>query len=284
MARLVARLVDAQAAWARPLGLAAQRVLGAVFGPLRPVRDLLNGTWLGHPVHPAITDLPVGALVGVFVLDLLGERPAATAVLVVAILGMLAAALTGLADYSDTEDDRPRDVATVHATLMVLALVLLLVSLAIRSGDPTDTVAPAAISFVGLLLVSFGAYLGGDLVFALGNMVDRHAWRPAGTKWQPLEVGELAEGRPTKGKLGAQALVLVREGDTIHALHDTCAHAGGPLSQGTLEAGCIVCPWHGSRFRLADGRVVGGPSVYDQPRYEVRLAADGGLEARRLRT
>ncbi|MGZ6338832.1 MAG: Rieske 2Fe-2S domain-containing protein, partial [Candidatus Limnocylindrales bacterium] len=228
--------------------------------------------------------LPIGALVGVLVLDLLGERPAATAVLVLAILGMLAAALTGLADYSDTEDDRPRDVATVHATLMVLALVLLLVSLAIRSGDPTDTVAPAAISFVGLLLVSFGAFLGGDLVFALGNMVDRHAWRPAGTKWQPLEVGELAEGRPTKGKLGAQALVLVREGDTIHALHDTCAHAGGPLSQGTLEAGCIVCPWHGSRFRLADGRVVGGPSVYDQPRYEVRLTADGGLEARRLRT
>jgi nitrite reductase/ring-hydroxylating ferredoxin subunit len=86
---------------------------------------------------------------------------------------------------------------------------------------------------------------------------------------------------PVKAKLGIQNLVLVRQGDTILALHDQCAHAGGPLSGGRIVDGCIECPWHQSRFELATGRRRRGPTVYDQPAYEVRPAEAGGYEARR---
>jgi nitrite reductase/ring-hydroxylating ferredoxin subunit len=64
-------------------------------------------------------------------------------------------------------------------------------------------------------------------------------------------------------------------------MHAVCAHAGGPLDKGTVVDGCLQCPWHASRFRLADGRVVRGPSVYDQPSYELRAAEGGGYEVRR---
>jgi nitrite reductase/ring-hydroxylating ferredoxin subunit len=149
--------------------------------------------------------------------------------------------------------------------------------------DASQAFTPAmiALSIVAFVVLSAGAYVGGDVVFALGNMVDRHAWRPAGAKWQPLEVGDLPDGTPVNARLGLQGLVVVRSGETIHALHDQCAHAGGPLSGGRLVDGCIECPWHGSRFELATGRRRRGPTVYDQPTYEVRPADAGGYEARR---
>ena len=118
-------------------------------------------------------------------------------------------------------------------------------------------------------------------------MVSRHAFRGAGTKWialEPAEVdetGNIPEGRPVKGKLGINTLALVRQGEIVLALHDTCAHAGGPLSEGTIEDGCLVCPWHLSKYRLTDGRARRGPTVYDQPAYEVRRTDSGGWEARR---
>jgi nitrite reductase/ring-hydroxylating ferredoxin subunit len=93
--------------------------------------------------------------------------------------------------------------------------------------------------------------------------------------------GGIPEGRPVKAKLGINGLVLVRRGERILALHDTCAHAGGPLAEGKLVGGAIECPWHASRYRLDNGRVVQGPAVYDQPAYEVRRKDGGGWEARR---
>jgi nitrite reductase/ring-hydroxylating ferredoxin subunit len=124
-------------------------------------------------------------------------------------------------------------------------------------------------------------------VYVLGNMVSRHAFRGAGTKWialEPAEVGadgQIPEGRPIKAKLGINQLVLVRQGERILALHDVCAHAGGPLNEGRLVDGAIECPWHYSRYRMTDGHVLQGPSVYDQPAYEVRAKDGGGWEARR---
>jgi nitrite reductase/ring-hydroxylating ferredoxin subunit len=171
---------------------------------------------------------------------------------------------------------------------MVVTLVVYLVSLVMRLG--TGSVAnPAAIwvSIVAFLLLSAAAYVGGDVVYVLGNMVSRHAWRVAGAKWIALEPaetdadGSIPEGRPVKAKLGINQLVLVRRGEEILALHDTCAHAGGPLNEGRLVDGAIECPWHYSRYRLADGLVIRGPSVYDQPAYEVRPRDGGGWEARR---
>ena len=282
--RFMTRVVDAQARWARPLGDFNHRWLSALFRPIRPIKDFLNGTWLGHPVHSAVTDVPIGALTIALVLDIVGQPVAADVALLVAVLSILAAALTGLADYTDT-DGTARMRATVHSVLMTTALVVFAVSLLIRAGNPIDRTVPFVLLVVGYLIISLGAAVGGDLVYLIGTHVNRHAWRGAGAKWVALDLGDLPdipEGGPTKAKAGANTLILVRTGDKILALHETCAHAGGPLAEGTLVDDCIQCPWHGSRFRLANGHVARGPAMYDQPAYEVRSAESGtGWEVRR---
>ncbi len=280
LGRWFERLVDAQEPWARPFGDWLHGLVDAIFGRMVTIRSLLNGTWLGHPLHALLTDAPIGALFLVIVFDVLGQPSAADGALVFGILAMLGAAVVGFADYSVT-DGKARVRATVHSSLMIVALVAYLISLALRAGSPADRTIPIGLSIVAFLVLSAGAFVGGDIVYVLGNMVDRHAWRPAGAKWAALEVGDLPDGTPVKAKLGQQALVLVRQGDTIHALHDQCAHAGGPLSGGRVVDGCIECPWHQSRFELATGRRRRGPTVYDQPAYEVRRAEGGGYEARR---
>jgi nitrite reductase/ring-hydroxylating ferredoxin subunit/uncharacterized membrane protein len=249
---------------------------------MRPVKDFLNGTWLGHPVHSALTDLPIGVVTVGIVLDLIGQPIGGDVALLVAVITIVAAAVAGLADYTDT-DGTARLRATVHATLMTTALVLFVVSLVLRAGGPADRTIPIVLVVVGYLVMSLAAAIGGDLVYLIGTHVNRHAWRGAGAKWLPLELGELPdipEGGPTKARAGSNTLVLVRAGERIEALHETCAHAGGPLAEGRLIDGCIECPWHGSRFRLADGHVARGPAMYDQPSYEVRRG-DAGWEVRR---
>ncbi|MEO5964089.1 MAG: Rieske 2Fe-2S domain-containing protein [Candidatus Limnocylindrales bacterium] len=279
--RVLERLLDAQAGWAQPFGEWVHGLVAGIFGRMLPVRDFLAGTWLGHPLHALLTDVPIGALTLVIVLDILGQPAAADVALLIGVLSMLAAALAGYADYSTT-DGKARVRATIHSTLMLIALVVYLVSLGIRLSGPTSRTLPIILSIVAYLILAGGAFVGGDVVYALGNVVDRHAWRPSGAKWQPLDVGEIAEGALVKARLGAQALVLLRSGDTIHALHDQCAHAGGPLSAGTIVDGCVECPWHGSRFEIATGTRRRGPTLYDQPSYEVRVAESGGYEARRV--
>lgn len=286
MARWLARIVAAQDMWARPLGDFNQRWLSALFRPMRPVKDFLNGTWLGHPVHSAVTDVPIGSLIVSVILDLLGQHVGADVALLATILFMLAAAVAGAADYVDT-DGTARTRATLHSTLMVVALVLLVISLVLRAGGPADRTIPIALSIVAFLIVTAGAFVGGDVVYALGNMVSRHAFRGPGTKWIHLDldgVSDLAElpvATPVKAKAGINDIVLVRIGATVHAMHAVCAHAGGPLAQGTVVDGCLECPWHGSRFWVDTGRLARGPALYDQPSYELREAEGGGYEVRR---
>jgi nitrite reductase/ring-hydroxylating ferredoxin subunit/uncharacterized membrane protein len=294
MAQWLVRVMDAQRPWVRPLGEFVHRIDHAIFHAMPPVRDLLNGRWLGHPIHAVLTDAPIGILFLVIVLDVVGQPAAAGWALVIGILAMAGAALAGLADYADT-DGLARDRATLHSSVMVVALVLYLADGALRLGGPSGAPASSAavaLSVVAFLVLAAGAFVGGDIVYVTGNMVDRHAFRGGGTKWltlEPTEVdpsGSIPEGRPIKARLGINSLVVVRYGETVLAVHDTCAHGGGPLSEGALSAGrdgasLIECPWHGSRYRLADGRVVLGPSVYDQPAYEVRARDGGGWEARR---
>jgi nitrite reductase/ring-hydroxylating ferredoxin subunit len=283
MARLLIRLMDLQSAWVRPLGDFNHRWISALFRPIRPIKDLLNGTWLGHPLHAATTDIPIGALLVSVALDLLGQPTAADVALVATVVFMLLAAVSGAADYADT-DGRARERATLHATIMVVSLVVLLVSLGLRATAPADRTLPIVLSIVGLLGVTAGAFVGGDVVYAFGNMVSRHAFRGAGTKWIAVDLpeGGFPEGQLVKAKMGINNLVLIRDGERIVALHDQCAHAGGPLSEGTVVGDAIECPWHGSRFRLSDGHLRRGPAVYDQPAYEVRRTDVGGWEGRRV--
>ena len=254
------------------------------------VRDLLTGRWLGHPLHAVLTDVPTGILFLLIVFDILQLPEAAGWALVLGILSMLAAALAGFTDYSDT-DGKARERATLHSTLMLVALLGYVVSWVLRFGPDgsafVESTAAFWVSIISFLILSAGAYVGGDVVYVLGNMVSRHAFRGAGTKWIALEpaelddAGKIPEGRPIKAKLGINQLVLVRQGEQVLALHDVCAHAGGPLNEGKLVDGQIECPWHYSRYRMADGHVTRGPSVYHQPAYEVRAKDGGGWEARR---
>jgi nitrite reductase/ring-hydroxylating ferredoxin subunit/uncharacterized membrane protein len=286
LARLWARLVAMNDGWARPFGEFNRRWSSALFRPIYPIKDLLNGRWLGHPLHAAATDIPIGMLLGVVVLDVLGYPGAADIVLVATIVFMLGAAITGLADYSDT-DGAALTRATLHASIMVVTLLILIVSALIRAGGPADRTLPIALSIIGFVLITVGAFVGGDVAYLFGNMVSRHAFRGAGTKWIKLDTGDvsdlsaLAENTPTKMRAGINDLVVVRVGDRVNALHSVCAHAGGPLNEGTLVDGCIQCPWHGSRFRLTDGAAMRGPTVYDQPSYEIRKTDAGGYEVRR---
>jgi uncharacterized membrane protein len=213
MGRLIARLIAAQDGWARPFGDFNHRWLNALFSPIRPVKDFLNGVWLGHPVHSAATDLPIGTLLLTVILDVMGQNAAADIALVATILFMLGAAVTGAADYTDT-DGIARVRATLHATLMVIALLLLLISLALRAaGGNSDRSLAVGISFLGFLIVTAAAYVGGDVVYIFGNMVSRHAFRGSGTKWVRLDTGgvtdlaTLPEATPTKMKAGINDLV-----------------------------------------------------------------------------
>ena len=128
---------------------------------------------------------------------------------------------------------------------------------------------------------------GGALGAALWCLtrVEGAAWRGAGAKWIKLDLGglpDIPEGGPTKLKAGINELAVIRDGERILAIHAQCAHAGGPLAEGTVVDGAIECPWHGSRYQLADGHVVRGPAMYDQPAYDVRRAESGdGWEVRR---
>jgi nitrite reductase/ring-hydroxylating ferredoxin subunit/uncharacterized membrane protein len=284
---MLTRLMDSQGGWTKPLGDLAFRFLHWLFGLMPAIRDLLVGRWLGHPLHAVLTDAPIGILFLAIVFDVLAMPEAAAWAIGFGVLTMLGAALAGFADYADT-DGKARERATLHSSLMVLALVGYVVSLVFRIGTVPAASAPGVwVSVVSFLILAAGAYVGGDVVYVLGNMVSRHAFRGAGTKWiamEPAEVGvdgAIPEGRPIKAKLGINTLVLVRQGEKILALHDTCAHAGGPLSGGRVVGNAIECPWHASRYELANGHVVRGPSVYAQPAYEVRARDGGGWEARR---
>ncbi len=281
--RLLTRIVYAQAGWARPLGNFNVRWLSAVFRPITPVKSFLNGKWLGHSIHALLTDVPIGALTLALVFDVVDQRSAADITLAFAVLAMIGAAIAGAADYSDT-DDEARMVVTVHSTLMVIALVIFAIALTLQLASPAgDRTIAFAATVIGYLIVAGGAWAGGEAVYGLGNMVNRHAWRfGSKSSWAMLDLTDIPENAPTAAKAGAQSLVVVRQGATIYALHSVCAHAGGPLAQGRLVDGCIECPWHSSRFELATGHRTQGPATFDQPRYEVRPAEGGGWEARRV--
>jgi nitrite reductase/ring-hydroxylating ferredoxin subunit/uncharacterized membrane protein len=279
--RVIERVLEAQAVWADPLSKLFVAIFAALYKPVPVIKDLLNGVWLGHPLHPAITDVPIGAYVVALILDLSGQRAAATAAIGVGIVFMLLAALAGYADYIDLEGKTQR-FGTIHSSLMLVALVLYLVSFVMRLGAVPSS-AEVWLSVIGFLIVISSAYIGGELVYNLGTQVDRHAWRGGGAKWTALDVTEIPPDKPVKAKAGAQTLVVVRRETGLNALHDVCAHQGCSLSEGKLVDDTIECGCHGSRYRLRDGLVVHGPAVFDQPHFEVR-EAEGKIEVRRTDT
>ena len=260
---------------ARPLQAKVRAIFKTRAG--RPARDFLNGTWLGHPLHPVLTDIPIGAWTTATVLDAVTatgranlDRGARVS-LTFGIVGAVGAALTGLADWSETGKE-PRRIGLVHATLNTTALVLQLVSLIGRgrSWRPSKL-----FSLLGLAVASSAAYLGGNLVYRLGTQVDRTAWSGGLRNFRPaIAASDLPQNQPARAVVDGVPILLVRREDQVFALEDTCGHAGCPLSQGRLEGETIVCACHGSTYRLTDGAVLRGPSPFPQPTFEVQI--EGG--------
>lgn len=272
--------------WARPLrglwnGIANvmggfYRVLG---GPGKLLQDFLNGAWLGHPLHPVLTDVVIGAGTAALLLDLLrllgvtGLETATTWVVGLAWLSGLATIVTGLTDFKDTgPGSDARNVAGLHGVTNIIAIIGFTVSLFVRLGGGYG--AGFVWLLVSYLILSTGSYIGGHIVFKHGEMVNHNAFARGkrAKEFTPvMPATELAEATPTKAMLGTTALVLVRRGDVVHALKESCSHAGGPLSKGTLGDGTIQCPWHGSVFSLTDGAVRHGPATSRQVSYEARV-------------
>ena len=276
-------VVDRLASWPA-LDRVAQPVAKAVGGAVGNgvVKDALSGTWIGHPLHPLLTDIPIGCWTSAFVLDIVGDErtePAADLLIGLGTLSALPTAAAGLSDWSDTYGDDQR-LGVAHAAGNVVAVVCYGLSwLRRRQGDRSRGV---ALSLLGATAVTAGAYLGGHLGWRRGVNVYRHAWTHGSHDW--VVVGDdaaLAEGSPMVVKAGDEDVMVVRHGGRVLAIANTCGHAGGPLNEGPIDdEGCVTCPWHQSVFALDGGRVIHGPATGPQPAYEVRIA-DGQVSVRR---
>jgi len=272
------RLAKQLADLAEPLDPVSEPVQEAVQAVPKPIRDLLDGVWFGNPLHPALTDVPIGAWTAAFALDLVGSE-AADGALSVGILGALPAALTGLNDWSHLKDDARR-IGTVHALLNTAGLSLNVLSLAARRGGHRGLGRMlSGVAYAGTLV---SAHLGGHLSFGLGVRVNRTAFESPRERYAPVcEESDLNGGKLVGVELEGESVVVSRaeESGEVCAIAATCSHLGGPLDQGKRDGDTVVCPWHGSRFDLCTGEVQGGPAVYPQPRYEARVRA-GKVEIR----
>ena len=272
------RLTKQLADLAEPLDDIAEPVQEAVNAVPQAVRDVLDGVWFGNPLHPALTDVPLGAWTTALVLDLAGSESADDA-LAVGILGAVPAALTGLNDWSHLKDDARR-IGIVHALINTMGLTLSVASLAARRGGHRRFGRVlSGVAYAGTL---FSAHLGGHLSFGLGVRVNRTAFESPRDRYAPVcEEEELNGGKLVGVELEGESVLISRSEKTneVCAIAATCSHLGGPLDEGKRDGDTVVCPWHGSRFDLCSGEVRGGPAVYPQPRYETRLRA-GKVEIR----
>jgi nitrite reductase/ring-hydroxylating ferredoxin subunit/uncharacterized membrane protein len=243
----------------------------------------LHGTWLGHPLHPVLTDIPIGAWTAALALDALDTisdqdfAPGADAAVALGLAGAVGAAASGLTDWKEL-DTKPLRIGLVHGALNLSATILYAASLAQRRSGARQGARATALA--GYVVASLAAYLGGDLVYRdqIGDNHHDPVW--TSLKFAPvLADAELQEGDPRRVQVGERRIVLVRDGGRIYALAERCSHLGGPLADGMVEGGCIQCPWHGSRFALEDGRPVDGPATIPQPCFETRVR-NGRIEVR----
>lgn len=271
---------------AKPLAeavLAAYRNAGEVGNA---VKNALHGVWLHHPLHPALTDIPIGAWTTALALDaksaVSGDESYARAgdfALAFGLAGAVGSAVTGLTDWSET-DGRAKRIGLVHGLLNITATALMTTAYVLRRREERRAGQVCAIA--GISVAMAAAYLGGDLVYS-ERIGSTHAVTNEPEEFTAvLASGELAEGTMRRVQTGDTDLLLVRQHGRVCALVHACAHLGGPLSEGELKDGSVVCPWHGSEFALADGHVLNGPATQAQPRLDVR-EQNGQIEVRQLR-
>jgi nitrite reductase/ring-hydroxylating ferredoxin subunit len=281
------------AAWIDRLGWlrTASDWLTGVLGPVREryqdnlALELLHGgRWVGHPLHPALSDLPVGLWTGVMVLDVTDRDPdprrgldAAGVLSAAGILAAGATALTGLTDWT-VSDEQDRRVGLFHGLLNTVALGLQGASLATRVTGHRGTA--RALGAASLGVTAAAGYLGGHLVFTKGVMVSRVAWATEPRRWtRALQDADLPDDTPVAVVAESRQILLYRHGGSLYAIDNLCSHAGGLLSRGPVADLTVTCPLHGSRFSLADGCVSRGPASQPQPVLPTRIR-NGWIEVR----
>jgi nitrite reductase/ring-hydroxylating ferredoxin subunit/uncharacterized membrane protein len=252
---------------AEPLSKAVRGAYEAAGPAGQRAKNALHGVWLGHPLHPVFTDIPIGAWTTALALDAAagrdsGMRRAATFAMGVGLAGALGAAVTGLTDWSET-DGEPRRAGLIHGLLNLTATTLFASAFALRRQDSHDGGRTCA--WAGYAIALGAAYLGGDLVYGKRIGVDHSDTDLPATFTPVLDSAALADNSMVRARVGKADVLLVRQRGRVCALAHACAHLGGPLSEGTLKDGSVVCPWHGSEFSLDDGRVINGPATNNQP-------------------
>jgi len=245
--------------------------------------DLLHGKWLGHPLHPAVMQVPFGSWTSAGILDALpGCEPAATVLVGVGTATAVPAAITGFNDWADLSPEQRR-VGVIHAAVNAVAVGLFTASLVARlKGHETRG---KRLSYAGLGVVSASAWVGGHLAYRQAASVNEAApmLRRIPEGWHDLcGYGSLTEGKPVVSHIGETRVLVTRTDGSVHVMLEHCGHQTGPLGDGEFTkvdgSDCVVCPWHGSTFRLDDGSVVSGPAATSQPMLRTRVV-DGRVQA-----
>ncbi len=242
------------------------------------LRDLLHGVWLGHPVHPMLVQVPVGAWTSAAVLDLIPRTgPSVSLLIGTGMASAVPAVAAGYTDWSELNSAESRT-GLVHAAANTTALALYGASLLARARG--HRMKGKALGFAGFFAVTVGGAIGAHLSYRRAAGVNHNAdvadLAPRG--WTDVgRLDELPDGELTRRDVGLVRVLLLRDGSQVRALSERCSHLSGPLSEGRLLPGsdpCVVCPWHGSTFRISDGAVVHGPATAPQPVFETRVLSD----------
>lgn len=282
---VVSRFVARQK-WLDALGTPLQNGLVQWYrsGPYsrQQLQNLLNGVWLGHPLHPVITDVPVGAWTATAVLDILSTtnpqlESAADITLATGLAAGLAAGVTGATDWMDTYGTE-RSVGLLHGLSMVTSVLLYAGALAARLNGARR--AGVVLANTGYLVMAAGAYLGGDEVYDLGYPVNHTAFQHGPGEYVPvMPEADLPANQLVRSTAKDVPILLVKQGNHIYCLDDTCVHAGCSLAGGHLDGASVVCPCHGSRYHLQTGAVINGPATMPEPAYDVRVR-NGTIEVK----
>lgn len=272
--------LDALDAVAAPTAKVVKKLVGK-----GRVKNALSGTWLGHPFHPLLTDIPIGSFTSASVLHLIGGRSsdeAADALLALGLVSSVPTAVAGAADWSETYGADQR-VGVVHALANLFGVAFYGAALVARRRGRRG--AGTVLGLAGMATMTAGGYLGGSLAYSKGVGVNNAFFEHPPQEWIPvLDEAELSEGEPVKVDVRGASVLLLRSSGEVFAIGSRCSHAGGPLDEGALDAkaATVECPWHQSVFSLADGSVTQGPASVPQVAYDVRAEA-GRIEVRQRR-
>lgn len=250
-------------------------------------RNVLDGVWMEVPLHPVLTDVPIGSWTATLVFDGLdivsgkrAMRNAADASLALGVAGGFVAAAVGFSDWRYTSGGSRR-MGMAHAMLNAAGLALSTSSIFLRATGRRNAGRLAFLA--GYSLNGMGAHLGGELSYKYGLRVNRNAFEETGPDdYVPvLDEADLGGDELRRVEVDGVGVLLSRsqKDGRVCAIAATCNHFSGPLEQGDREGDTVVCPWHRSRFDLCNGKAIDGPAVFPQSGYETRVR-EGKIEVK----